>query len=311
MMAQRRGKNAKQSQWIYAAVILFVVIIYFWQGGFVGGDTMPQTIPEGELQVVFLPIGKADCIILQSDGMTMVVDAGLRDTQDYVEQCLHELNVTKVDILVATHPDSDHNGGMAYLINGFDIGTVYMPDRTDTTRTFENLVRAMQDKGLQANVPEVGDVWQLGSAECLVLGPVHNEYKADNDHSIVLKVTIGVRSMMLTGDAESNSEKDMMETGMDLRAEVLKVAHHGSNSSSKAKFLDVIQPQIAVICCHQATEPKHPNDKVLERLAERNVVVYRTDYDGPICLRTDGVAPWEVITKWDGISTSEFAGNAP
>ena len=306
-MAKSRSRGAVlRGKWVYVvAALVLLVAVYIWENGLTNYDMLPEapaiTAAADALQAVFLPVGKADAIILRSGEHTMVVDCGEAETKEYVAQCLRTLGVTTIDVLVGTHPDSDHIGGMAYIVEQFDIGTVVMPDRINTTRTFENVVLAMQKKGLQADVLEPGDTFALGAAQCEVLGPVRDDYNEDNNFSIVLKVTIGARSMLLTGDAESPSEKDMLASGRDLSAEVLKVGHHGSDTSSKAKFLDAVQSEIAIICCDQATQPKHPNQKVLNRLEERMVTILRTDYDGPLCLTTNGITEWQILRQWEGV----------
>lgn len=174
------------------------------------------------------------------------------------------------------------------MINSFPVGKVIFPKQTTTTKTFKDFVMAVKNKGLTLIEPSVGSTFNLGEATVTILAPNGTGYDDANDYSVVVKVTYGNTSFLLTGDAEAASESQMVSKGLDLSATVLKVGHHGSRSSTGDSFLDKVNPKFAVISVGQGNSYGHPTQEVMNRLQARGIPVYRTDENGTIVATSNG-----------------------
>ena len=220
----------------------------------------------------------------------MLVNAGNREDDKTILSYLSKQKVKRLDVLVGTHPHEDHIGGMATIIKTLDIGKIYMPKVSTTTRTFENTLLAIKNKGLKVTPPVAGSPIQLDPAiKVTILAPNSPKYEDLNNYSIVLKIVYGEISFLLTGDAERESENEMLAKGYDLRAQILKIGHHGSKSSSSAKFLDAVKPKVSVISVGQGNDYGHPAPATVKRL-EKYGVVYRTDQYGTVVLESEGIS---------------------
>lgn len=242
----------------------------------------------GELKVHFIDVGQADSILVQQGSSAMLVDAGNNADNQTVKSYLDKQGITELKYFIGTHKDEDHIGSADYIINSLKVGKVYFPKQTATTKTFEDFVRAVKGKGLKLTVPSVGESFKLGEATVTVLAPNSSSYKDANDYSIVVKVTYGSTSFLLTGDAESVSESEMVSKGLDLGATVLKVGHHGSKSSTSQSFLNKVKPKYAVISVGKDNDYGHPKQEVMDRLKAKNIPVYRTDENGTIVATSNG-----------------------
>lgn len=240
-----------------------------------------------ELKIYYLNVGQADCILIQNEGQNMIIDAGNNADGENIAQFLQNLKISKIDFLVGTHPHEDHIGGLDNIINNFNIGTIYMPKVATTTKTFEDVLDAIENKKLTVTTPEVGNTFYMGSASFQILSTGTNEEDL-NSCSIVLKLSFGDQAYLFTGDAETVNEEQMILSEYDLNANVLKVAHHGSNTSSSEKFLDKVSPDIAIIMVGEGNSYGHPHNEVLNRLNDRNIKIYRTDINGTILITSDG-----------------------
>lgn len=245
-------------------------------------------------EVHFLDVGQGDAIFVQlPDGGSLLVDAGPPEAGSKVVGYLKQLGVATIDIVVATHPHADHIGGMAGVIRNFPIGKFYSAPVVHTTATFESMLTALEKANLKVTPARAGQVlWEASEGKARVLAPRGNFYEDLNNFSVVLKLTVGSVSFLLTGDAELLSEKEMMEAGEDLEAQILKVAHHGSSSSTGAGFLARTRPKIAAISAGRGNEYGHPHQEILDRLSTAGVAVLRTDVHGTIRIRTDGKTIW-------------------
>jgi competence protein ComEC len=243
---------------------------------------------QGNLKVHYINVGQADSILVQQGNNYMLVDAGNNEDAQVIKNYLDEQNVSELQYFVGTHKDEDHIGSADYVINSFKVGKVYFPKQTATTRTFEDFVIAVKNKGLQLTVPTVGESFKLGDATITVLAPNSATYTDANDYSIVLKVQYGNTSFLLTGDAEAVSESEMLSKGLDLSATVLKVGHHGSRSSTSQNFLNKVNPKYAVISVGIGNTYGHPTQDVMDRLKAKSIPVYRTDENGTIVATSDG-----------------------
>jgi competence protein ComEC len=177
---------------------------------------------------------------------------------------------------------------MAYIIDSFQVGKVFFPKQTSTTNTFKDFVSSVKNKGLELTVPSVGSTFKIGDATVTILSPNGADYEDANDYSIVVKVTFGNTSFLLTGDAEAVSETQMLSKGLDLSATVLKVGHHGSESSTGQSFLDKVNPKYAVISVGENNSYGHPTQETMSRLEAKNIPVYRTDENGTVVATSNG-----------------------
>lgn len=242
----------------------------------------------GELKVHFINVGQADSILVQQGSNYMLVDAGNNGDKETIKSYLDSQGVKELATLVGTHPHEDHIGGLDYIINSFKIGKIYMPKSTSTTKTFEDVVKSVQNKGMQATAPTPGDTFNLGDAKCTILAPNNSSYEDVNNFSIVIKVEFGDNSFLLAGDAEEISEKEMIDKKFNLKADVLKIGHHGSTSSTSQSFLNTVSPKYAVISVGKENSYGHPAQSTMDRLKVANISVFRTDEQGTIVATSNG-----------------------
>jgi len=253
-------------------------------------STTSSNETDGTLQVIFFDVGQADCILLKTDGRTMLIDAGNLRQDALILGYLQEHGVTKLDYLVATHPHADHIGSMAAVIRAMDsIGEIIMPNRTHTTETYKDLLNAIEEKDVPMTIPSPGDEFMFGEARVQVLAPNRASYANINDYSVVLRVEFGSKSFLFTGDADTASEREQLANGLTLKADVLKVAHHGSRDSSTQNYLNAVAPSYAVISLGAKNTYGHPHAEAMTRLNGTNAVIYRTDLNGTIIFTTDGI----------------------
>ncbi len=245
--------------------------------------------------VYMLDVGQGDCLVaLTPSGRCILVDCGTYASYGTIKGFLDGKGITSVDIAVFTHPHADHIGCADLIIENCRVDTVYMPDCASTTATFMRLLDALE------NSPETeviaacaGVTAELDGAVISILSPFEGvEYDEMNEYSVVFKLSYGESSMLFTGDAERINENEMLASGTDLSADILKVGHHGSSSSSSAAFLRAVSPGYALISCGADNSYGHPHTAVLGRLADAGAAVYRTDINGTITafLGADGVS---------------------
>ena len=252
-------------------------------------NTITATHAESELQVIVLDVGQADCILLKTDDHTMLIDAGDIGQNSIVLNYLAYYGIKKLDYLVATHPHADHIGAMAAVVRAMDhIGTIIMPDATTTTNVFENLLDAIEEKSVPITIAVPGETFALGNAQVQIIAPNGTNYRDLNDFSVVLRVVFGDSVFLFTGDAETQSENEQLAGTLPLDADVLKVGHHGSRTSSTQRYLDAVSPRYAVISCGQGNSYGHPHSEAMSRLVATGAEIYRTDESSTIIFTTDG-----------------------
>lgn len=235
--------------------------------------------------VSFIDVGQADSVLIRNGNYNMLIDAGNNEDGEKLVNYFKSLGIEEFTYVFATHPHEDHIGGMDDIINNFKIDNYYMSNKLSTTKTFMDVLDALDGRNLKYTVPNKGDTLKLGDANIKVIYPGDDKSNI-NDSSIVLKITYGKNSFLLTGDATSNVERKIYNE--DIKSDVLKVAHHGSSYSSTDVFLDRVKPYYAVISVGKNNIYNHPSNKTLEKLNKRNIKVYRTDLDGTIVFTSDG-----------------------
>lgn len=258
-------------------------------------DSQGPAAPE-ETKVWFLDVGQGDSELIQlKTGQTVLIDSGTGETTRQLSDRLRELGVERVDILIATHPHEDHIGGMAEVVREFPVGQIYMPKIPDaqvpTTSVYENLLKAIDAKGLKVTAAHGGmTLLDSGGVKLELLAPNSAKYEDLNNYSIVTKLTCGSKSFLFMGDAQAESEKELLAQGYNLHSDVLKCGHHGSSTSTTAAFLKAVAPQSAVISCGVNNDYGHPDKQVVDRLKKAGVTVYRTDLQDTILALCDGKA---------------------
>lgn len=239
-----------------------------------------------DLEVLFLEVGDADAALVQCDGHAMLIDGGNKGDSSLIYTVLKQNNITHLDIVVATHSHEDHIGGIPGALNYATADLILCPVTSDSEDAFQDFEKYANTRGNGITVPNVGDTYSLGGAEIAILGV--NSASGENNSSIVLKLTYGNTSFLFAGDAESEAESKLVSSGKNLSADVLKVAHHGSNTSSTYAFLQKVKPSIAVISVDIESKYAFPTKDVLQRLEEAGATIYRTDRNGDILCKSDG-----------------------
>lgn len=302
-MGRRKRKNS--IAYAITAIIVIVVILLFGNKlsmdnietmfSNISENVVAQESPDINTNVVegqdvvvkFFDVGQADSILVQSAGVNMLIDAGTNNMGNTVVQNLKDLGITKIDYLVGTHPHEDHIGGMDDVINNFEIGTIYMPKVQTNTKTFEDVLDAISNKGLTITTPEVGYVFEVGNTKCEVMcaGTGTTEENSNlNLSSIVIRMVYGEESFLFMGDAEEKNESSRQWP----QTTVLKVGHHGSDTSSSESFLNQVKPEISVISVGINNTYGHPKKTTLDKLNALGTSIYRTDQNGTITITCDG-----------------------
>ena len=242
-----------------------------------------------QLSVFFFDVGQADCEVLLNGNHTIIIDTATEEMAPRIVSFLKSKNVLTIDLLILTHPHADHIGSATEVLSSFSVSNIYMPKITTNTRIFERLVGALKAQGKTAHAPVPGESLSIGEMNLEFLAPFKSDTENLNNDSIVCKLTFGSIKVLFMGDAEKPEEKDILDHGTDLRANVLKVAHHGSNSSTTDAFLKAVAPQYAVIEVGLHNDYGHPSVKTVNRLEKTHrIKVFQTASNGIIEMKTDG-----------------------
>ena len=248
-------------------------------------QTKKNFIAEDKLVVDYIDVGQADSILVIDKDKTMLIDAGTNEAGETVVNFLKNKGITKIDYLVGTHPHEDHIGGLDDVIDNFDIGTIYMPKMQTTTKTFEDVLDSIAAKNVQVTTPVVGDKFTLTNADCTIMATDTKDTEENlNLSSIVIRMTYGGNSFLFMGDAEAEVE----EARNWQPADVLKVGHHGSKTSSTQNFIMQVMPSIAIIQVGKDNSYNLPNQETIDKLNAVGTKIYRTDESGNILVTSDG-----------------------
>ena len=248
-------------------------------------QTKQTTSQQGELQVYFLDVGQADSILIKSNNEYMLIDGGNNNDGPLLVKYFQSLGIKEFKYIVGPHPHEDHIGGLDDVIKNFTIDNIYIPDAMTTTKTFEDLLDSIDEKNLTYKVPKINSTFPLGNANLKVIY-TGTDTSDLNNTSIVLKLTYQDISILLTGDATSETEKKILNK--DINSTVLKVGHHGSKYSSTESFLKKVNPKYAIISVGKNNIYNHPATTTINKLEKLNTKIYRTDQDGTILLETNG-----------------------
>ncbi|MDR0914588.1 MAG: MBL fold metallo-hydrolase [Oscillospiraceae bacterium] len=247
-----------------------------------------NALPDADFAVHFIDVGKADAIYIDNGEFDMLIDAGDNADSSLIQSYLESCGANQLDLVIATHPDSDHIGAMADIIENYEIEEFWQPQMEEQpdTNVYKNMQKALKQHNVQVINPSAGYEYSSDGVDIGVLSP-DGFYSSDNDSSIVVKITYGSTKFLFTGDATKTAEKDMLKSGVDLSADVLKVGHHGSKTSTTEDFLAAVNPSLAVISVGP-DKNNLPKNEVLQTLHNLNIPYYRTDLCGTVVVSSDG-----------------------
>lgn len=247
----------------------------------------------GDLKVFFIDVGQADSILIVEDNEAMLIDAGNNDDGEDVVEFIKNQGIEQIKYAIGTHAHEDHIGGLDDVIDSIDIQNLLMPETQTNTKTYKDVVISAVEKELEIKNPKKEEIFLVGDAICEIMTDEIKDNKNLNESSIIIRMTYGNKSFLFMGDAEVQNEatREWQET------DVLKVGHHGSNTSSSERFLKQVNPKIAIIMVGKNNTYKLPKDIILERIQKIGATIYRTDIDGNILISSDG-NKLDVITKY-------------
>lgn len=277
---------------ILKKIILVLVVILSLSFAACSSESSSKKAPistGNELKVHFIDVGQGDSILVQFKDKNLLIDAGPRSSSNDLLKYLKGINLTKLDYVVATHPHEDHIGGMPEIIKNFEIGEFYAPKKQASTKIFQTMVEDLKKKNHKINVAKAGVSLDMDSdISVKMIAPNSSDYENVNNYSAVIKVTYKDTSFLFTGDAEKLSEKEILQKKYDIKADVLKLGHHGSSTSSSKEFLDKVNPKIAVASLGKNNDYGHPHKEIIKAMKDRKISFYRTDELGTIVLKSDG-----------------------
>jgi beta-lactamase superfamily II metal-dependent hydrolase len=310
-------KRRKQSISLIVLALVLAGVALIYQQCFRKPEE-PPFVTGSRLQVLALDVGQGDSLLITSPGgKNVLIDAGTPQSGDEVVAALRKYGVSSLDLVVATHPHSDHIGGIRRVLDNFPIRNFLDSGQDYPSATYERLLKAIREKGINYIVAKKGQNFELDPGIRLeVLNPmgdgrwiteVRSGGSIQNANSVVLRLSYGNFAMIFTGDAEAETEAEIMKADKNLSAQVLKVGHHGSRYATSNDFLSAVQPQAAIISCGTDNKYGHPSQETLNRLRRHQVQVYRTDLHGEIAIVSDGssfqVQPGrqvEIAQVWQG-----------
>lgn len=270
-------------------IVLLIIVLLMLPGG---------SAEEDLLHIYYVDVGQADSTIITCDDDVLMIDGGnVADSQLIFSILRNTLHIELINCMIATHPHEDHVGGLAAALNACSVDRLLTPVLEYDTKAFRSMTKYADKQGTKIEIPSVGDSFMIGSARVDILGPLRF-YDNNNDKSIVCRITHGENTFLFGGDAEWTSEHDLVDSGADLGADVLKVNHHGSDTSTSYVFLRAVMPKHAVISVGKGNAYGHPSEAVLSRLRDAGAEVFRTDELGSIECISDGISITFNPTPW-------------
>ncbi|MCQ2463920.1 MAG: MBL fold metallo-hydrolase [Clostridia bacterium] len=281
-MARRKNKKLFKKI-IY---IIVAVIAAFSAYEFKEYESVPDVIPDsGEIQVHFIDVGQGSSTLIQSGEYGVLIDAGERDYGVTVCNYLNKYGIKRLSYVIATHPHSDHIGGMAKVLNGFKCDKLYAPELPDnlvpSTSCYEKLLDAISDNNIDAEYAKPGMSFSFGGALFQFMGPV-TDINDLNNMSVVTKITYKDTSILITGDAEIQEMNTLTSLPYDFDSDIYAMSHHGSRTGLQKSFLKLVSPKIAVISCGKNNDYGHPHTEALNYLKNNKITYYRTDKHGDV-----------------------------
>lgn len=296
MKKSKNGKRIDRKTFYLIAII--VIALLSAAGTFTGRDAATvfggPSFDKSGFSVHFIDVGQGDCSLVVCDGRTLLIDAGDNGEEASVINYIRSLKIDALDYVVATHPHGDHIGGIPEALEEFGAENIIMPrineKLTPTNETYRVFLRAVKNSGARVIAAGPGAKYSLGGAAFEILAPESDDASNLNNLSVIVRVVYRNASFLFTGDAEAPEERELLESGAELKSDLLKVAHHGSKTSSTPDFLARVSPEICVVSCGADNKYGHPDEAVLKRLSRYTGKIYRTDICGDVVVRSDGNA---------------------
>ena len=246
-------------------------------------DSSPDS--DSSVKVHFIDVGQADCAVICTDNGNIIIDAGMNASEDEMKAYIDKLGIKSFRYAIFTHPHEDHIGGAEVIMKNYRVDNVIIPDLEATTKVYEAMLDSIEESGARVKVIEAGDTFDfsVGSLKAKILGPVEIDDEP-NDASIITKITYGKTDLLFMGDAETHSEELLLRKYImgELRADIIKLGHHGSNTSSSPEFLRAVSPDVAIISCGLDNKYGHPHSETLDTLEDQKIQYYRTDMQGSV-----------------------------
>lgn len=278
--------NSKIFKFLFIVLLclLFVLAVYW-------SYQESNKNPDGLLKLYFVDTGQSDCILIETpNGKHMLIDSGDNGDEKIVRQFLNSKSVKQIEYAIFTHPHADHIGGAYEVVNEYSVLNIIMPDISADSNTYKMFVDEVSRQQIATTTPQPGYTFTVDGVKLTVFSPNSTKNSNVNENSIVCRMDYGDTSFLFTGDAEVKNELEMLSSGFDLDVDVLKVAHHGSSTSSSLQFLQAVTPEYSVILCGKGNKYKHPHDETLSRLNDVSSSIFRTDINGNITISSDGKA---------------------
>lgn len=239
----------------------------------------------------YIDVGQGDSTLIQVNNKNLLIDSGPSNSKNDLLAYLESRQIDKIDYLIATHPHEDHIGNMSSIINNYEVKSFYAPKIITNTSCFEKMTEALVSKNLKINVitPENKSINLGKNTNVSILAPNTTNYSDNlNNYSAILKIQYKNTSFLFTGDTEEASENEVLSKNYNIKSDVLKVAHHGSSTSTSSNFYKSVNPSIAIISVAKDNQYNHPNEKIIKMIKDSNTLLFRTDLDGTIILSSDG-----------------------
>ena len=297
-MAKRRKKKTKIGKRIsiVIGILSLIAALYFGKDAIIGAFTDKPTVSVsgGEVQFHFIDVGQGDAALIRTEEGDILIDAGTNTSEKDLKAYLDSLGVTDILYAVFTHPHEDHIGGADMILNTYNVGNVILPNATATSKTFDRMMDAIEAEGCDVIEAVPDQIIQVGELTMTILAPISETYSNTNNYSVVIRMDYGETSVLFTGDAELDSEEEMLARYRlkgTLDCDLLKAGHHGSDTSSGQEFLNAVTPTYAVISVGEGNTYDHPKQEILTRYEAMGMKVYRTDKEGSIVFISTGGEP--------------------
>lgn len=316
----KRKKSTRKKQRVYRSLLgILAAAVLALCGVITFGDQLGLDSPNWEqvkatvgaqdqanltqlpVNVFYIDVGQGDCELIHTENANILIDAGenLPENSAKIISFAKQLKIEKFDYVIATHPHSDHIGSMADVLREIPADAIIMPylseENIPTTRIYEELLNTIEELDIPVLEATPGDVYSIDGMTLEILAPLEQDENLNN-MSVIVKMSYGESSYLFEGDAESGSEKAVLERGENVSADILKAGHHGSRTSSTKAYLEAVDPEIAVISCGEGNSYGHPHQQTLDKFRELGIAFYRTDTQGTITIGTDGER-YEVILE--------------
>lgn len=293
MTTRRKKRIYKRIAITILALILTIIGVFL--GKVVYQEAKVDPVSGDEVQFHFIDVGQADAILIRTASGDILIDAGERASKEQLNAYLKKVGVREIEYAIFTHPHEDHIGGAEMVLQDYRVKHVILPDCTANTNVYKNMMKEIDEQKIPVIEATAGYEFTVGELNCKLLSPVKDSYGDNkNNYSVTLRAQYGETTALFTGDAETEVEADMIEKfgrSGELDCDLLKVGHHGSDTSSSEKFLKAVSPDHAVISCGKDNDYGHPHGSILSRYEKLNIPIYRTDLEGTIIFTTTGGEP--------------------